>query len=101
MTVRKGSWVQIEEVLLQPQERSDHLPPETREVPFRLRAKGILATDGEIGREATVTTTCGRRLTGILVADNPAFTHSFGNQLPEFIGLGDSLRALWRSSDER
>lgn len=96
MVVRKGSWVQIEQVLLKPEERPHHLPPETRQVPFRLRAKGVLSEDASLGEEVTVTTTCGRQLTGILVADNPAFTHSFGTQIPEFIGLGDSLRALWR-----
>ncbi|MGI6253280.1 MAG: hypothetical protein ACOYJV_07590 [Aminivibrio sp.] len=65
------------------------------QVPFRLRAKGILAGDCEPGEEATITTACGRRLKGVLVAENPAFTHSFGSQVTEFLGLGDALRALW------
>lgn len=95
MTVKQGSWVQIEAVLLEPRQRSDRLPEETRQVPFRLRAKGILAGDCEPGGEATITTACGRRLKGVLVAENPAFTHSFGSQVTEFLGLGDALRALW------
>jgi hypothetical protein len=32
MTVKQGSWVQIEAVLLEPQQRSDRLPEETRQV---------------------------------------------------------------------
>ncbi len=100
MAVKQGSWVQIEKVLLEPAERSERLPEETRRVPFRLRAKGILAEDCEQGGEATITTACGRRMTGLLVAENPAFTHSFGSQVTEFLGLGDSLRALWRKSDD-
>lgn len=95
MTVKQGSWVQIEEVLLEPRERSERLPEETRRVPFRFRAKGVLTEDCEPGGRATITTACGRRLKGVLVAENPAFTHSFGSQVTEFLGLGDALRALW------
>ena len=87
MAVKQGSWVQIEEVLLEPRQRSERLPAETRQ--------GILAGDCEPGGEATITTACGRRLKGVLVAENPAFTHSFGSQVTEFLGLGDALRALW------
>jgi hypothetical protein len=47
-----------------------------------------------------VLSTCGRILSGTLVAENPPFTHSFGPQIPEFIGLGDSLRSLWGNKDE-
>ncbi|MDD2454059.1 MAG: 2-amino-4-oxopentanoate thiolase subunit OrtA [Synergistaceae bacterium] len=98
--IRKGSWVQIEWTLLEPWERPEHLPPETRQVPLRMRAKGILQEEASTGEPATVISTCGRTLTGTLVAENPPFTHSFGPQIPEFIGLGDFLRSQWRSADE-
>ena len=98
--IRKGSWVQIEWILLEPGERPEHLPPETRRVPLRVKAKGILQEDAPVGEPAPVVSTCGRVLKGTLVAENPPFTHSFGPQIPEFIGLGDALRSLWRKSDE-
>lgn len=94
--VRKGSWVQIEWTLLEPGERAEHLPPETRRVPLRMRAKGCLQEDAFIGETASILTTCGRKLTGVLAAENPPYTHSFGSQIPEFIGLGDFLRSIWR-----
>ncbi len=98
--IRKGSWVQIEWTLLEPSERPEHLPPETRKVPLRMRAKGLLQEEASAGDSVSVLSTCGRTLTGTLVAENPPFTHSFGPQIPEFIGLGDALRSLWRKSDE-
>jgi hypothetical protein len=98
--MKKGSWVQIEWTLLEPQERPSTLPAETRAVPLRVKAKGLLAEDANPGETVSITTTCGRRLTGALVAENPPYTHSFGPQIPEFIGLGDFLRSLWRRNDE-
>ena len=99
-TIKKGSWVQIEWTLLKPVDRAEHLPPETRQVPLRLRAKGCLQEDAPIETTVSIITRCGRKLTGTLVADNPPYTHSFGPQIPEFIGLDDSLRSLWRKPHE-
>jgi hypothetical protein len=65
-----------------------------------MRAKGRLEEEAALGETASITTACGRKLTGMLVADNPPYTHSFGPQIPEFIGLGDFLRSLWRRNDE-
>jgi hypothetical protein len=98
--IRKGSWVQIEWTLLEPSERPEHLPPETRRVPLRMRAKGLLQEEASVGDSVSVLSTCGRTLTGTLVAENPPFTHSFGPQVTELIGLGDYLRSLWRTTDE-
>ena len=98
--VKKGSWVQIEWTLLEPRERPSHLPAETRAVPLRMRAKGCLEKDAALGDTASVRTVCGRTLTGVVTAENPPYTHSFGPQIPEFIGLGDFLRSLWRRDDE-
>ena len=98
--MKKGSWVQIEWTLLEPQERPSHLPAETRAVPLRMRAKGCLEEEALLGATASIVTTCGRRLMGTVMAENPPYTHSFGPQIPEFIGLGDFLRSLWRENDE-
>ena len=93
--IDKGHWVQIEWTLLEPEERAEHLPPETRKVPLRMRAKGLLEEKSSLGGTASIVTVNGRRLTGTLVAENPPYTHSFGPQIPEFIGLGTFLRSLW------
>ncbi len=75
--------------------RSSRLPPSM--LFYGQTASGKLTAALETAR---VLSTCGRILSGTLVAENPPFTHSFGPQIPEFIGLGDSLRSLWGNQDE-
>ena len=41
-TVSKGTWVQIEQVVLEPAERAPTLPADTREVPYVMRVSGFL-----------------------------------------------------------
>ena len=98
--MKKGSWVQVEWTLLEPEERPSTLPEETRSVPLRMRAKGLLEEGAIEGERATIRTVCGRTLTGTVTAENPGYTHSFGPQIKEFIGLGDFLRSLWGNEDE-
>jgi len=98
--VKKGNWGEIEWILLDPSERPETLPPETRQVPFRVRAKGRLQEEAFPGETVSVVTACGRELQGVLLADNPPFTHSFGSPIPELLGLGDFLRSLWESPHE-
>ena len=49
--VTKGTWVQIEQVLLTPAERAPSLPEDTRQVPYVLRVSGFLLEDGDSARK--------------------------------------------------
>jgi hypothetical protein len=40
--IQKGTWVEIEQVVLQPAERSASLPEDTKKVPYILRVSGFL-----------------------------------------------------------
>lgn len=91
---RKDDWGQIHVVILAPAERSANIPADTRQVPFEMWVKGRLAADAEVGQEVTVVTRTGRRVTGTLVQVNPAYTHSFGDFVPEILTIGDSLRQM-------
>ena len=92
--VTKGTWVQIEQVLLTPDERAPTLPEDTRQVPYVLRVSGFLLEDAELGREARIRTLIGRELSGALRTLNPSYTHSFGETVPELLEIaikgGDS-----------
>ena len=92
--VTKGTWVQIEQVLLTPAERAPSLPEDTRQVPYVLRVSGFLLEDGELGQEARIRTLIGRELSGALKTVNPSYTHSFGETVPELLEIaikgGDS-----------
>ena len=87
-TVKQGTWVEIEQVVLSPAERAPTLPDDTRQTPYMLRVAGFLLADGEVGQEVQISTLIGRRLSGVLRTVNPSYTHSFGETVPELLGIG-------------
>ncbi len=92
--VAKGSWVQIEQVVLEPGQRAPQVPDDTKAVPLMLWVKGTLLEDAAIGDSVEIETAIGRRITGKLVAENPPYTHGFGRPIPELLSLGNEFRAL-------
>jgi hypothetical protein len=87
-TVSKGTWVQIERVVLEPAERAPTLPDDTRRVPYVLRVSGFLLEDAAIGADARVRTLIGRELSGSLTTVNPSYDHSFGETVAELLDIG-------------
>ena len=88
--IATGTWVEIEQVVLTPEERAPTLPPETKATPYMMRVSGFLAEDAELGQEATICTIIGRELRGTLRAVNPGYNHSFGETVPELLTIGVS-----------
>jgi len=86
--IPKGTWVEIEDVILTPEQRAPSLPEETKKVPYVLRASGFLIKDGQLGKEVTIKTIIGRELTGLLKTVNPGYTHSFGKTVRELLTIG-------------
>jgi len=99
-TVAAGSWVEIGAVMLGPGERAPQVPDDTRTVPLELRAKGFLAAPARVGERAEILTAAGRRLTGTLVAVNPAYSHGFGAPIPALAEVGREARALLKRDAE-
>jgi hypothetical protein len=87
-TVSKGTWVQVERVVLEPAERAPTLPEDTRRVPYVLRVSGFLLEDAVIGADARVRTLIGRELSGSLTTVNPSYDHSFGETVAELLDIG-------------
>ncbi|ADL08237.1 2-amino-4-oxopentanoate thiolase subunit OrtA [Thermosediminibacter oceani] len=90
----KGTWVQIHRVVLKSEERSPHLPDDTKKVPLELRLKGFLTHDACIGDEVEIETLIGRRVKGRLVKVNPEYDHGFGRPVPELLTIGMELRKI-------
>lgn len=86
---KKGDWVRIHRVVLQPNERAATVPEDTKQVPLELWVKGTLCADAAIGEEACVITRTGRTVTGTLLEVNPHYEHSFGAFVPELQQAGD------------
>ncbi len=98
-----GEWVEVERVLLEPADRSAALPPETAEKPMLVWVNGFATGEAGLGEDMTVETMTGRLVTGRLSAINPGYFHTFGNPIPELIGVGRDLRArlaVYRASTD-
>lgn len=94
--IRKGTWVQIHKILLNPEERSPNLPLETKKVPFEMRVKGFLLREAEIGDKVTIQTAIGREIEGVLVEANPRYVHNFGVPILELLQIGEELKDMLR-----
>ena len=92
LMVKKGSFVEVRKVLLKPSERAEHLPEETKQVPFEARIRGFLLRDARLGEEAEIETHIGRIVEGTLVAVDPPFTYGFGKPVRELIAVSRELR---------
>ncbi len=87
-TIVKGTWVEIEQVVLQPAERSASLPEDTKKVPYILRVSGFLVMDANLGQQVQVRTIIGRVISGELKVINPSYRHGFGTVIPELLTIG-------------
>jgi 2-amino-4-ketopentanoate thiolase alpha subunit len=88
----KGTWVEIERVLLKPEERAPNLPEDTRKCPYVLRISGFLLEDAELGANVTVRSLIGHEHSGLLWIVNPSYSHSFGTTIPELLTIGTGER---------
>ena len=94
--IAAGTWVEIYSVVLEPGQRAEHIPHDTRQVPLEMRVKGFLVAPGKQGDSVEIITPSGRRLGGTLVAVNPAYAHGFGAPIPELAPIGGEVRLLLR-----
>ena len=101
MRISKGSWVQVEQVVMKPGERAPQVPDDTKAVPLMLWVKGTLLEEASVGDTVEIETAIGRRMTGRLVAENPPYIHGFGRPIPELLGVGAELRALVEGGDRK
>jgi hypothetical protein len=92
----KGTWVEVEEIVLQPGSRAMQVPEDTQRMPLELKVKGFLTDAASIGDQAEIITTTGRCVSGTLAAINPGYAHLFGPAVPELVAIGNELRAIMR-----
>ena len=86
--VKAGTWVEIEKIILTPEQRVPTLPEETKQVPYVLNVSGFLLEDGMLGSTVRIRTLIGRELDGILKTVNPSYRHTFGEVVPELLDIG-------------
>ena len=89
----EGDWVEIVRTVFAPHERLEATPDDTRSLPYEARIRGFALSGGRIGDAIPIRTRIGRRLSGRLVAVDPAFSHGFGPSVPELLWIGPAMRA--------
>ncbi|OJX38056.1 MAG: hypothetical protein BGO78_08465 [Chloroflexi bacterium 44-23] len=87
-TIPTGTWVEIEQIVLTPNQRAEALPEDTKKVPYILRVSGFLEHDADLGEECTIRTIIGRLLIGRMTQVNPGYSHSFGKTVAELLSIG-------------
>lgn len=92
--VKKGEWVRIHKIILQPSERAPQVPDDTKKVPLEMWDKGYLQADAEIGDQVEILTVTGRRETGTLIEVNPTYQHGFGTFVPELLAISRQVREI-------
>ncbi len=94
--IDKGTYVRIRKTILQPQQRSVHLPEDTQKVPFKIWVKGYLQEDADLFDIVTIKTVDGRFYTGRLKEANPPYRHSYGDFVPEVLTLRSIIQSDMR-----
>ncbi len=85
--IEKNSWVQIQKIVLEPQDRATHLPEETKKVPLIMWVKGRLQQSAELGSLVQIKTLTGRIESGVLICKNPSYLHTYGTFIPEILEI--------------
>jgi len=97
--IKKGEWVRIHKIILEPSERAPQVPEDTKKVPLQMWDKGFLQEDAEIGDNVTVETVSGRKETGTLIEVNPYYEHDFGKFVPELLAIDKQVRGILFGGD--
>jgi len=99
---KRGDWVEVHRVLLEPGKRAPGVPEDTARVPLEMRMRGFLLEDEAVcGQQVRVRTLAGRVVQGTLVDADPRYTHDFGRPVPELLAVGPELKRLLRGAGGR
>jgi hypothetical protein len=90
--VTRGNFVEIRKILLEPADRSERLPEDTKRVPLEARIRGILLSEASVGDEVEIETNIGRIVRGTLIDGDPQFKHGFGKPVRELIEISREIR---------
>lgn len=92
--IKKGTWVEIEEVVLTPDERSTFIPEETKKTPLMVWIRGNCLRDCNMGEIVRVETLTGRIMEGKVVEEEPGYDYGFGKYVEEIAFIGKQAREM-------
>lgn len=92
--IKKGTYIEVEEIVLYPNERASHLPEDTKAVPLKVWIRGFCLNDCSIGEEAEIRTVTGRLSKGKVTLEKPRYTHDYGEYVEEIENIGKQAREI-------
>ncbi len=87
-SVKAGTWVEIEKIILTPDQRAPQVPEDTRCTPYIMKMSGFLQSDSKIGDIVAIKTLIGRTVEGELKIISPCYRHDFGETVEELLNIG-------------
>lgn len=94
--IKKDTVVQVERVILKSIERTGNLPEDTKKVPLKMKLKGRLISDSNLGDFVKIITQTNRNDEGYLVDVNPYFKHNYGN----YVRVLDDVKEIILNENE-
>lgn len=92
--IKKGTWVEIEEIVLTPEDRTKNIPDETKKTPLKAWIRGNCLSECELENEVQVETNVGRIVKGKVVQIEPGYYHTYGNCVEEISNIGKQAREI-------
>ncbi len=89
--IKKNTYVLVKKTILNKEQRTAHIPEDTKCVDFIMKIKGNLTHDANIGEQVIIITETKRVIEGTLIEINPAYTHSFGEHVEEVMQMKDII----------
>ena len=96
MIYKKGTYVKISKIFLEPDERLEALPETTANTPLRGLLKGKLLKDAKLNDIAPIETLTGCFVQGVVIDVEPSHNHTFGGYVKELEKVRETiLGEMW------
>lgn len=92
--ISKGTWVEVEEIVLTPENRAQNIPEETKITPLKAWIRGYCLENCELGDTVEVKTNVGRSVKGTVVDVEPGYYHTYGKYVKEISHVGQQAREM-------
>ncbi|MCB2309736.1 2-amino-4-ketopentanoate thiolase [Clostridium tagluense] len=92
--IKKGTWVEVEEIVLLPEDRAINIPDETKKTPLKSWTRGKCLSDCELGDKVQIETNIGRISSGEVVDIEPGYYHTYGKYVEEISNIGKQAREI-------
>lgn len=92
--IEKGTYIEVEDIVLNKNERASHLPDDTKATPLKIWIRGFCQNDCNIGDTAEIMTVTGRLQKGIVTIEKPRYDHDYGEYVEELQNIGKQAREI-------